>query len=488
MTARRKSIADLARPDTFRGAGGSGNPDHLTDLGAAERFAFKHGRELRYDHRRGMWLRWASHRFQPDADQAIVRIAGTFARDLQREALFIPELERRDRVVRWAIGLERRSALDNTLVLARAMAPIADSGERWDRDPWLFGALNGVVPLKTGELRDGRPDDRVTMSAAVEYHADAKCPRWEQAIGEIFDGDSELIGFIQRAVGYSLTGITTEQILFICYGTGANGKGTFLNTLARLLGDYAFNMPFATVEMHQRAAIPNDLAALVSRRLVIASETNDGARLNEARVKALTGCDPITARFLHSEFFTFEPVAKFWLAVNHNPTVRDDSHGFWRRVRLVPFTRTFAVNPNLGRELEAEREGILAWAVRGCLAWQQQGLLVPLAVAGATSEYQADSDPLYGFLEESCEQRPDAQARASELASAYRAWADRQGLGDRERLNATLFGRRMAERFQRAKVRAGLVYRGIGIRDEMTGRLAGLSPSAPPPGVGSAQG
>src|SRR5262249_26229218 len=153
-----------------------------------------------------------------------------------------------------------------------------------------------------------------------------------------------------------------------------------------------WNMPFATIELKDRSGIPNDLAALVNRRFVIASETNDGNRLNEARIKALTGCDPVTARFLHGEFFTFEPVGKFWLSVNHKPIVRDDSHGFWRRLRLIEFRQRFTVNPALADDLKSEAPGILAWCVRGALSWQADGLQAPTVVMEATGDYERDSD------------------------------------------------------------------------------------------------
>jgi putative DNA primase/helicase len=220
----------------------------------------------------------------------------------------------------------------------------------------------------------------------------------------------------------------------------------------------------AAVELHQRSAIPNDLAALAGRRLVGASETSDGARLNEARLKALTGGDPMTARFLHSEFFTFRPVAKFWLSVNHKPIVRDDSAGFWRRLRVLPFVQTFPVNPTLADELQAEGAGILRWAVAGSLAWQRDGLNPPAAVTAATAEYQADSDLLAGFLDEACEPDEHAQVGASDLYQHYRQWADRHSLGDRERLSATGFGRKVAERLRRSKTRAGWVYFGVARR------------------------
>jgi len=435
-----------------------------TEAGAAERFARLHGDAVRYDHHRQRWLLWDLHRWMPDADAAVIRLAVDFARTWQREAIDIPDRDGRELVTKFAMRLERRDGLTNMLALARAMKPIADTGTQWDRDPWLMGTPNGVIDLQTGTLRTGHSDDRITMTTAVGYDPAAPCPRWEQFVAEIFGGDASLIGFMRRAVGYSLTGITTEQVLVLLYGTGSNGKGTLCNTIKRVLGDYSWNMPFSTIELRDRAAIPNDLAALVNRRFVIASETNDGARLNESRVKALTGCDPVTARFLHAEFFTFEPVAKFWLSVNHKPIVRDDSFGFWRRLRLIPFLRVFPVNAGLADDLRAEAAGILTWCVRGCLEWQRDGLQPPAVVLEATREYETDSDVLAGFLEEGCDRDPDAQVRASDLFEHYKRWADTHGLTDRERLSATLFGRKAAERLQRSKTRTGWVYFGVARR------------------------
>ena len=296
-----KSAAHVLHAEDIFGA--DATDDILTDAGAAERFARRHGDKLRFDHRRQSWLVRAPHQWRPDADAAVLRVAVDFARLWQQEALAtITDRDRRERVLKFALRLERRDAISNMLAIARALKPIADAGDRWDADPWLLACPNGIVDLRTGHLRHGEPEDRIRLTTTTSFDAGADCPRWTRFVDEIFGGDAALITFVQRAVGYSLTGITTEQVLFLLFGTGANGKGTFVNTLKRALGDYAYNMPFATVELNQRSSIPNDVAALLGRRFVVASETNDGTRLNEARVKALTGCDPITARFLHGEY------------------------------------------------------------------------------------------------------------------------------------------------------------------------------------------
>ncbi len=459
IAKRTTSVDEPCLPESISQSGQTRFP--LTDAGNAEHFASKYSDIVRFDHRRGRWLLWRTHRWCPDVDEEIRRLSKLSSRDRFRSAAVCEDLKERERIAKWAIQSESRSKLDAFLALAKAETPIADGGDNWDRDPFLLGTPNGVVELRTGELRPGRQDDRLTMSTDVPFDPTATCPRWERFIAEVFGDDDELIGFVRRAIGYSLTGTTEEQCLFLCYGSGANGKSTLVGTLTSLLGDYGWNMPFSTIEQHQRASIPNDMAALVGRRFVVASETNDGTRINEARVKALTGCDPITARFLHAEFFTFRPVAKVWLSVNHKPVVSDDSHGFWRRIRLIPFQRTFPVNPALAMELHAERSGILGWAVRGCLEWQQHGLQPPRIVSDATKEYACDSDPLAEFIAEFCLLGAESRVGAAELYSHYHAWTRRHEMTDRERLTRTMFGRKMSERFKRENARSGRVYLGI---------------------------
>lgn len=433
----------------------------LTEAGASERFAALHGDNLKFDHRRGRWLFWSGHRWTPDTDGAVMRLALEFVRAWQADAVEIADRGRKEDVFRFLLRLERRDALTSLLSLAGSMRPIATSGESWDSDPWLLCAPNGVVDLRTGILQPGQRSDLITLATAATFDPDAACPRWARFISEIFGGDSELVAFVRRAIGYSLTGITTEQCLMLAYGVGANGKSTLVNAIASTLGDYAHNLPFSSLEYSRASSIPNDIASLVGRRFVSSSEANDGTRLNESRVKALTGCDPMPARFLHQEWFSFAPVCKIWLAVNHKPIVRDDSFGFWRRVRLVPFAQTFSVDARLADALRAEAPGILRWAVEGCLAWQRDGLSPPDVVTRATSEYEQDSDHFGQFVDEALTADPEAHVRAADLYQHYRLWADRHGLTERERLTATGFGRKAAERFPRRATETGKVYEGV---------------------------
>jgi len=374
-------------------------------------------------------------------------------------------LEERQAQSKFAIASENRQRLEALLALARNELPISDSGGRWDADAYLLGVANGVLDLRTGSLLDGDPDQRITRFTDLHFDPLASCPRWLQFLEEVFRGDKEIIEFIWKAAGYSLTGDTSEQCVFTCHGTGANGKSVLLRVIRSLAGGYAYNAPFSLFELQNRATIPNDVAPIAGARLVTSSETNEGTRLNEARLKALTGNDPITARYLYGENFTFYPQAKFWLAVNHKPRVHDQSHGFWRRLRLIPFLRTFAADQDKSLDAKLQREipGIMAWAVRGCLAWQREGLAVPTAVTQATETYRTDSDPLAAFLEECCIQRPDTQCGATELYLAYSAWIAKRSMKEIERLTSTSFGSKLGERFEKKRNGRGVVYVGLGL-------------------------
>ena len=438
--------------------------ERLTDTGNAELMAELFGNEIRYDHRRKRWLLWQGHRWQLDTDGQISRLVMETAKIRYLHAESINNLDKRKRVADWAIGSESRMRIESCIAIAKNVRPIADNGKAWDDEIMLFGVANGVMDLTTGELRNGQPDDRITMTTGVDFDSSARCPRWEQFLREVFVED-ELIDWIHRALGYSITGDTSNQCVFIGYGSGANGKTKFYEAVRQALGDYSYSAPFSTFELHQRSGIPNDLAALEFRRFVTSSETNDNTRLNEARLKAISGGDPTTARYLHAEFFTFDPHLKLWLFVNHKPKVADDSHGFWRRVRLVPFTRQFSGendDKRLGEKLRAEAQGILAWLVRGCLEWQKRGLEpLPDCVKIATENYRAESDELIDFLSEKCLESDGNRTKASELYRAYSNWAVGQGLRDREILSSNAFGRRMADKYQREKSREGTFYQGI---------------------------
>ena len=352
------------------------------------------------------------------------------------------------------------------LSIAQSLPPIANIGGLWDQQPLLVGVPNGVLNLKTGRLRQGRPEDMLTLSTAVPYDCHATCPRWQQFLQEIFDGDMELIHYIQRALGYSLSGLTTEQAWWLLYGTGANGKSTFLNVVNHVLGDYARTIPFGAILLPERP-IPDEIAGLVGKRFVFASEAIEDRRLNEARIKSLTGGDPFPVRRLYEAWFEFRPTLKLWLCCNHLPSVKDTSFGFWRRVHVVPFTRRFTGDkrdPGLEQALIGEAEGILRWMVVGARSWLKDGLQPPDRIVLATQQYQEESDHLADFLSERCDIGGDLSVNASELYGQYSQWAASRNLPSAERLTQTAFGRQVGDRFKKAHTRTGNAYHGLGLR------------------------
>jgi putative DNA primase/helicase len=454
-----------------------------TDAGNGELLAHLYGDVLRRDHARERWLVWTAggHWWQDDATDQVRLLAKQAARRRYQDATRIEDLKDRGAEAAWAIGSESRGRIEAALAQAAAEPPIADDGTGWDADPWLLGVANGVVDLRTGTLRAGRQSDRLTLHTPVAYDPAATCPRWERFLAEVFASDREVIGFVQRAVGYSATGDTREQVVFLLVGGGSNGKSVFLKTVSTVLGPFAHNTPFSTLELQARAAIPSDLADLAGKRFVTASETNEATRLNESRIKALSGEDAITARQLYQRAFEYTPTAKLWLSANHRPRVADDSHGFWRRVRLLPFTQRFGgpdglpLDKTLSATLATEAPGILCWAVEGALRWQREGLEPPATVLAATEDYRAESDVLGAFLADCCVVLEHASVRAGDLYRTYREWAERQGYRERDMLSQTAFGRRLAERFTKTRDGTGIVYRGLGVAAASTD--VGLAPN-----------
>jgi putative DNA primase/helicase len=442
---------------------GGAKSDDLTEARHAERFAAAYGREFKHDFRRGLWLRWDAGLWSDDRTGHRYVRAVELARRLYKDAAGITDIERRRRTATFAIGAESRNRIEATLHLAKFQPPIADTGDGWDTGPLVLNTPGGVVDLRTCLVRPATASDRLLLRTAVAPASTAECPRWLRFLEEIFAGDVDVIAWFFRFCGYLLTGATGEQCFVIGWGGGANGKGTCFNTLAAVMGSYAYNLPFSALELHQRTSIPNDLASLVNRRLVTASESGESTRLNESRIKMLTGGDTVTARFLHSEFFEFVPVAKFVLFTNAKPIVRDDAHGMWRRIRLLPFTQTFPINKTLKDELLAEGPGILRWMLDGCLAWQRDGLTTPATIAAATHEYQVDQDHVQQFLDAQCNVGPSESCRAGELFKAYKAWCDAEDCHPRERLSHRRFGTKMKTRFDSVEDGRGWRYLGVGL-------------------------
>ncbi|MBW3638189.1 MAG: DNA primase, partial [Armatimonadetes bacterium] len=375
---------------------------------------------------------------------------------------------------KWYFETAKARKISSFIELARPKCEI--EVEQLDTHPFLFNVKNGTLDLLTGELLPHNPEHFLTKCLDIEFDPDAECPRWKEFLSSIMGGSENLVSYLQRAVGYSLTGDVREQIMFLLHGNGANGKSTFLDTVADLLGEYAQTAPTEML-MAKRGdkGVPNDIARLRGSRFVTAVETEEGRRLSEVLVKQLTGGDKITARFLNQEFFEFTPSHKIFLATNHLPKVKGTDHAIWRRLPLIPFKQTFW-NPDKGEEgppelrmdktlpakLREELPGILTWALTGCLNWKRDGLGWPPEVRAATDAYQSDQDSLASFLDECCTIGDTFVVAMADLYAAYCRWAD--DAGERASSKKEL-GKRLEERGFRPDTGSGhkAIRRGIGL-------------------------
>lgn len=370
---------------------------------------------------------------------------------------------RRKELGAWARRSEARERRSAMIELAQSERCIPVLPEQLDADPWLLNCLNGVLDLRTGRLHPHRRGDLFTKLAPVAYEPEAECPTWKAFLHSIMDGNRELIGFLQRFAGYALTGVIREHVLVICYGTGSNGKSTFLETLTSLMGDYAWQAPPDLLMLKSLGAHPTDVAGLFGVRFAACIETASGRRLDEARMKMLTGGDQVTARRMREDFWSFRPTHKLALGTNHKPVVATTDHGTWRRQKLVPFTVTIPTEEQdrlLPEKLRAELGGILRWAVEGCMAWQRQGLGDAEAIREATEAWRDESDVLGGFLATCCEISSRAMVPVRELYARFIGYCEATG---EDPLRQKPFGQRLAERgFAATKGTGGVrLWRGL---------------------------
>ncbi len=424
--------------------------ENLTDLGSMKRFVKQADGDLRFLWESGKWLHYNGQFWETDKSGKIAsKLAEDTIREMYLEAYEAEDKKDREALADYARKSESEAKIRAMLRLAQPVTSI--SLDELDRDGWLLNVQNGTIDLRTGDLLPHSRDHLISKIAPVNYKPDANCSEWLDFLKMIMDGDDDMLVFLQRACGYTLTGHTDERCLFILHGNGRNGKSTFTENLAYLMGDYASKTHAETLLLKKFGdGIPSDIARLKGARFVFASETAQGRRLNEARVKELTGDkDTITARFLHREWFEFIPNFKLWLHTNHRPTIRGADEAIWDRVRLIPFEVRIPDNKVLPRRevdqvFEAERMGILSWAVQGCLDWQEHGLPSPEAVVKANQIYRDESDILKGFLDEVCTVEPAAEVAKNDLFDAYIEWS--KASGERYFLNKNKFGAAMLQK------------------------------------------
>ncbi len=403
------------------------------DIGNSRRLIDQFGEHLRYVVNVG-WHAWDGKRWGLDAGEvAVRRFAHLTAKSIFAEIAHLADPKAQEARAKWAISSGYTARIAGMML--QAEPHLALTADDLDTDPWLLNVANGTVDLRTGILAPHDPKNLITKLAPVSFEPDALCPVWDDFIDGIFAKDAGLIEFIQRALGYSLTGITREHVIFICHGSGSNGKSVLLETLASILDDYARQCPSDTFTAKDKSGsgISNDIARLAGSRLVSVIETDQDKRLAEGLIKQATGGDRMAARYLHHEFFEFTPKFKLWLATNHRPGIRGTDHGIWRRIRLLPFLVTYQdadkapsgapiKDDKLKEKLLLELPGILAFMVRGCIEWQTHGLGSAAAVDEATAEYREQQDRLAGFIDDRCEVAPNYSCKFASLYDDYKKW------------------------------------------------------------------
>lgn len=475
----------IAEPPASNGTGQHGRPESqphetLTDLGNARRLVRLFGHELRYCPSQNLWYRYQHGAWLADERMEIPYLATQVVKDIYDTVSSLPTAELRDAFSKWgrkSEGVARQHALVD---LARSEPGIPVTLGEFDAHPHLLNCQNGVYDLHSHSL--GRHDPALLFTRQLPYPYDpaAAAPHWLTFLDRVFSGNAEMMAFVQRAVGYSLSGLHSEQCFFFLYGSGANGKSVFTTMLRALFGRAADTADFSTFVKQrnsQASQARNDLAKLAGTRLVTSSEAGEGQRFDEALLKALTGGEPITCRALYGKEFTFKPQFKLWFAANHRPTIRGTDHAIWRRVCLIPFTVTIPeeerderlLQEDASNPLWAELSGILNWAITGYKAWRAGGLQRPAEVVMATEEYREDSDLLGRWLQECCVEDAQHRVTAKELYGSYRNWCTENG---EALMNQTRFGGSIKDRgYKWVKSHGSAVYIGLQVANGEAGRL-----------------
>lgn len=443
------------------------------DTGNAQRFVDLFGDKVRYCYTDKRWLWYDGRKWCTDMTGAVKRLADKAVACMSAE-LKVYEQTDADEGTDMAKAFEKhmkssRSNKSKNAMLNEVMHHVPILPSQLDRYKAALNTPGGVIDLKSGALAPHDPKNYFTKITAVEYSENADCPRWTAFLDDIFGGDKDLIRYVQKAVGYSLTGATSEQCAFFLYGTGRNGKSTFLDIIRDIFGDYAANIQPETIMARnsQGSAINSDIARLKGARLVTSVEPNEGVRINEGLLKQLTGDDTVTARKLYGDEFEFKPEFKLWMATNHKPVIRGTDTGIWRRIHMIPFTVQIPeekIDRRLKYKLAAEMTGIFRWAVEGCLLWQKEGLKMPRAVLEEVREYRREMDVISAFVEDKCTVGKGLSVQSSALYAAYLRWADS---GNEYKMSNTKFGLEIAKRFEKVKGRKYNYYSGLTLDEQI---------------------
>ena len=495
VEARKKKESELLASGDGSGRGSGGPPEitprfvrdclYANELGDGMLYAAIHRDIFLYNKSTAEWLCWAGHFWERDImARSLASVENISQRYLEEASNLVDRIgaavkngdkdkmqdmqKTQENIYKRVSRLRSERGRGNCLKFAHTNIenPISIKGDELDINPWLLACPNGVIDLRTGELRPGRPEDLLNKASPVEFSGiDAPAPTWELTLKQIFQGDEKLIDYMARLLGYCVTGLCIEHFLPIFYGQGRNGKGVILETISHVLGDLV--APIQAEMLLDQGRVKNtagpspDIMALRGLRIAFASETDQGRRFSTSRVKWLTGGDTLKGRYPHDKYETeFKPTHKLILMTNSKPAVSDDDFAFWERVHLIPFELSFVerapekenerpADKYLREKLIDEAPGILAWLVRGCLEWQRVGLDPPEKVIDATKEYRRDEDLMGHFLEECCLLSPDAETSAAALYDRFVEWWENNV--SRKKLSKKKFGMMMGKKFKKAK-------------------------------------
>lgn len=448
------------------------NLSELTEFGNVNRMVSLFGDDLRYVPESDQFLYWNTYHWKPDQSMRIDRMLKTMVLTIKQEAKEIAAAGREDiadLVRKHASSSQSRSHINSVKGLLKSELLVNQSD--FDSDDFLLGVKNGVVDLESGQRIKAERNQHITKQANVNFNARTECPSWLKFLDEIMCGDTEMVEYLQKIVGYLLTGDTREQAMFFFYGHGANGKSTFINVINQLMGDHAAALNSDVLMLRKggngSGATP-DIAGLVGARLAIANELEEGSVLSEVLVKSITGGDPVSCRHLYGKPFSYTPKYKLVMIGNHKPNIRGTDHGIWRRIRFVEFGASFKGTQrdlNLEFKLLNELPGILNWAIEGCLKWQLEGLVSPEKVIKQTSDYQNEQDIIQNWIDERCDIKNRSGEDFEYLDKLFERYCDWAKSSKEWELRKRQFSQKLEEKgFVKARQKQGMIFRGISFK------------------------
>lgn len=466
--ARQPSVPTSAMPPSVANTSTAPSDHNPTDVGNARRLVERDGANIRHCFPWKRWLAWTGTMWKVDERGGIERVAKETVAEFLMEAAARPPNDA-DRKALLAHGLKSEDArrIAAMVSLARSEPGVPVAPDELDTHDWLFNVENGTLDLRTAQLLPHQREHLLTKQAPVVFDPTARCQTWDAFLTTVLPNKPSVVWFIQKGLGYAMTGDTSAHVIFFFFGIGANGKTTLLETIARILGSYATQAAPNLLLEKKHDGHPTELADLFGKRMVVSSEVDQGRKLSEALVKQLTGGDRMKGRFVNKDFFEFRPTHKLFLAANHKPVIHGCDEGIWRRIRLVPFDVIIEKakrDPGLMEKLWAERSGILNWLLEGCLAYQSEGLAAPDEVQSATDDYRSDMDRIAGFLADECVLAAGARGKAQDLFASYTRWCH---INAQEPVSTKTFGSMLKEKgFRSAKMHGLSGWEGLRLKSD----------------------